>query len=297
MTKDTHLSRRHFTRLGLLSGAGLLTHAATPLAQSDDITARQVVERIQAELAKQGIAWRAQTVDTFKAGNPDTRVKGIATTFMATLDVLQRAAAAGKNFVITHEPTFWNHLDATREFAGDPIYKHKMDFIAKHDLVVWRFHDHIHARRPDTIFLGLVKRMGWERHMTGTNTRRFVLPETTLAALANEVRTKLKSVSVRVIGAPQLKVTRVANASHSLDGNIAALGEADVILVGEAREWDTAEYLRDLTALGHKKGMILIAHQTWEEWGMEDCALWLRTLAPEVPSEWIPAGEPFWTLS
>jgi putative NIF3 family GTP cyclohydrolase 1 type 2 len=294
---DPHLSRRHFTRLSLLSGAGLLAGAARPPAQSNVITARQVVERIQTELAKQGIAWRAQTVDTFKAGDPDTRVKGIATTFMATLDVLQRAAAAGKNLVITHEPTFWNHFDSTQEFADDPIFKHKMDFIAKRNLVVWRFHDHIHARKPDTIFMGLTKRLGWERYITGDNPRRYVMPETTLAALAGEAQSKLKSGSVRVIGDPQLKVTRVSNASHSLDANIAALGEADVILVGEAREWDSIEYLRDLTALGHRKGMILIAHQTWEEWGMEDCAVWLRTLAPEIPCEWIPAGEPFWTLS
>ncbi len=293
---DPHLSRRHFTRLSLLSGAGLLTGAARSPAQNNAITARQVVERIQTELAKQGIAWRAQTVDTFKAGDPDTRVKGIATTFMATLDVLQRAAAAGKNLVITHEPTFWNHFDTTQEFAADPLFQHKMDFIARHNLVVWRFHDHIHARKPDTIFMGLTKRLGWERYITGDNTRRYVMPETTLAALAGEAQSRLKSVSVRVIGDPQLKVTRVINASHSLDANIAALREADVILVGEAREWDSIEYLRDLTALGHRKGMILVAHQSWEEWGMEDCALWLRTLAPEIPCEWIPSGEPFWTL-
>ena len=289
----SQLSRRHFTQLSLFAGTGLLTGAA----RGNGITARQVVERIQSELAKQGIVWRAQTVDTFKAGNPDTRVKGIATTFMATLDVLQRAAAAGKNFVITHEPTFWNHLDATQDFTADSLYQHKLNFIQQHEMIVWRFHDHIHARKPDTVFLGLVKRMGWERFMTGTNTRRFVLPETTLGALASNVGRKLQSPSVRVIGDPQLKVTRIANASHSLDANIAALNDNDVILVGEAREWDTAEYLRDLVALGHKKGMILIAHQTWEEWGMEDCALWLRTFVPEVASEWIPSGEPFWTLS
>ncbi len=52
------------------------------------------------------------TVDTFKAGDPDSRVNGIAVTMMATLDVLQRAAAHGDNLIITHEPTFFDHLDA-----------------------------------------------------------------------------------------------------------------------------------------------------------------------------------------
>jgi len=38
-------------------------------------------------------------------------VTGIAVTMMATLDVLQRAAANGQNLIITHEPTFYDHLD------------------------------------------------------------------------------------------------------------------------------------------------------------------------------------------
>ena len=52
-----------------------------------------------------------QTVDTFKAGDPDTPVTGIAVTMMATLDVLQRAAANHQNLIITHEPTFFSHQD------------------------------------------------------------------------------------------------------------------------------------------------------------------------------------------
>ena len=58
-------------------------------AQQKPLTARQVIERIQAHV---GVPWQSDTVDTFKAGNPDTPVTGIAVTMMATLDVLKRAA-------------------------------------------------------------------------------------------------------------------------------------------------------------------------------------------------------------
>ena len=71
------------------------------------MTAQEIVTRIQQKLAADGIAWRATTVDTFKAGRPETAVRGIATTGMATFDVLRRASAAGRNFVVTHEPTFY----------------------------------------------------------------------------------------------------------------------------------------------------------------------------------------------
>ena len=50
-------------------------------------------------------------MDNIIAGRAETAVKGIATTMMATLDVVQRAATAGKNMVITHEPTFYSHQD------------------------------------------------------------------------------------------------------------------------------------------------------------------------------------------
>jgi len=82
-------------------GAALLCHSAA--AQDKKPTAQEIVAAIQQHV---GVPWKTPTVDTFKAGNPDTPVTGIAVTMMATLDVLQRAAANGQNLVITHEPTF-----------------------------------------------------------------------------------------------------------------------------------------------------------------------------------------------
>jgi len=87
-------------------------------------------------------------VDTFKAGDPDTPVTGVATTMMATFDVLKRAASEGANLVITHEPTFYSHEDKTEslEEANDPVWREKENFIREHRIVVWRFHDHWHMR-------------------------------------------------------------------------------------------------------------------------------------------------------
>ena len=43
--------------------------------QAEQITAREVVAQIQKHV---GVEWQKDTVDTFKAGNPDATVKGIA---------------------------------------------------------------------------------------------------------------------------------------------------------------------------------------------------------------------------
>lgn len=287
------LSRRHFVTIA--GASSLLREVAR--AQAGKLTARQVVERIQKNV---GVPWRSrvknrETVDTFKAGNPDTTVKGIVTTFMSTLDVLQRSVAAGKNLIITHEPTFWNHMDDSEGLTDDPLYLHKLDFIQDNDLVIWRFHDHWHARKPDGIFEGWIKELGWEEYLVGEDQRLFDLPKTmTLEAVAQEVKTRLKSDSVRVIGDPQLKVSKVRRGSHNLVGNVTAVLDADVLLVSEAREVDSIEWMRDTVLSGQKKGMILIAHEKGEEAGMDNCARWLRTFITEVPVEFVSSGEPFW---
>src|SRR5437763_1931708 len=96
-------SRRTFL-LGGAAVASLAQNSAKPL------NAGEVIERIKTNV---GIPWRAQTVDNIIAESADTVVKGIATTMMATLDVVQRASAAGRNMIITHEPTFYSHQDKT----------------------------------------------------------------------------------------------------------------------------------------------------------------------------------------
>ena len=150
-TALSNCSRREFF---VLAGAGLYTAGRAAPA---GITARQVIERIQKNV---GVPWRSETVDTFKIGDPETIVKGIATSFGATLDVCRRAQAAGLNLLIVHEPTFYNHNDETASLGGE-IYEAKRGFIEKNGLVVWRFHDHWHARKPDGILAGMTEALGW----------------------------------------------------------------------------------------------------------------------------------------
>ena len=116
-------------------GAGRRDPGRQSLLESARMTAQEIVARIRQRLAEQGISWRTETVDTFKAGNPETAISGIATTGMATFDVLKRAAKAGRNFVITHEPTFYNHQDQTAAFEQDATYQAKQRFIREQNLV------------------------------------------------------------------------------------------------------------------------------------------------------------------
>jgi len=282
-------------------GVGFIAVAlstARAAAQEKKPTAREVVAAIQEHV---GVPWKTQTVDTFKAGNPETRVTGIAVTMMATLDVLQRAAAKGENLVITHEPTFYNHLDRPDGMdESDAVWKEKREFIEKNGLVVWRFHDHWHLRDPDGILLGIVQALGWEKYQSKENAHLFTMPEITLEKLAVEVAKRLETPVLRVVGNPEMKVTKLAlspgSAGFQRETQALEMDNVEVLLVGETREWETVEYAADAVTEGKRKALMVIGHIPSEQAGMGECARWLTTFVKNVPIEFVPTKQPFWTL-
>jgi putative NIF3 family GTP cyclohydrolase 1 type 2 len=261
-------------------------------------TAREVVAAIQEHV---GVPWKKETVDTFKAGDPDTRVTGIAVTMMATMDVLERASAKGLNLVITHEPTFYAHLDTPEGMPeDDPVWAEKRAFIGKQGMVVWRFHDHWHMRTPDGIEAGMVRALGWEKYQSAESQFLFVMPETSLKKLAEEVAKKLNSPVVRVVGNAEMKVTKVglSPGASGFEAEAHALERSavEVLLVGETREWETVEYAADAQTEGRKKALIVIGHIPSEQAGMEECERWLKTFVSGVPVEFVETRQPFWVV-
>ena len=103
------------------------------------MTAREVIGLIK---QNSGAPWNRQSYrSTFKVGNPDQAVKGIAVTMMTTFDMIKRAHAAGLNMVIAHEDTFWNDRDDTKDLKDNPLYKLKTEYVLNNDMIVWRDHD------------------------------------------------------------------------------------------------------------------------------------------------------------
>jgi putative NIF3 family GTP cyclohydrolase 1 type 2 len=282
----------------LLSFSFFMNGFSTAFAQERQITAREVVQRIQEHV---GVPWQEETVDTFKAGDPDTKVTGIAVTMMATFDVLQRSAASGNNLIITHEPTFYNHLDDFAEIPqkeNDLVLAEKLAFIKEHHLVVWRFHDHWHRRTPDGIEAGMTHALGWEAFQDKQNQYLFTIPETTLDKLAGVLKSKLELHTMRVVGDPKMKVTRVALSpgSAGMQREIGALENPDIqlLITGESREWETVEYAADAVSEKKNKALIILGHIPSEQAGMEECTRWLKTFVSEVPVNFVPAAQPFW---
>jgi len=266
-----------------------------PVSSAQSLTAAEAIARIQKHYAA---TLPANTVDTVKAGDPSTPVTGIAATFLDTMQVLREADRLGLNLVITHEPTFYNHLDDATFFADDPVYREKLAFIQQHHMVVFRFHDQMHEVVPDPVAVGLVHAMGWQSYMDGGSPWRLTIPRTTLLVLSRELARKLNAPTLRVVGNPDLPITHVAllPGAAGSQKQIVALrsDDVEVLLAGEVPEWETVEYVRDASAQGRHKALILLGHAISEEAGMKQCASDLRALFPNVKVQFVPAGQPTW---
>jgi len=259
-------------------------------------TAGEVVSRIKANV---GIPWRDTTYrDTFKIGGPETAVRGIATTMFCSFDTVKRAAEAGCNMIIPHEDTYWNDRDDTSIVSGDPLYKSKVDFMKEHNIVIFRMHDHMHSQRPDFLYVGSARALGLDsKYETAPQSHRFVIPETTLGALAADYQKRLGIRALRVVGNPNAKVSRiqlgVGYATPSVN-----TPDVDVVVSGELQEtdggFDSPEYVLDAMSLGITKGWIMLGHNVSEEQGMLEMAQWLKGFIPEVPVQLIRSNEPFW---
>jgi putative NIF3 family GTP cyclohydrolase 1 type 2 len=294
--RSKEVSRRNF----ILSSSSVLL--ATQLAKAQQaqtgFTAGQVVERIRNHV---GVPWKSVTVDRILAGSDDIPVKGIAVTMMSTLDVLERAIAAGKNMIITHEPTFYRHEDTTADIQNDPTLKFKLDFIREHQIAIFRFHDHWHAHHPDGIAVGMMQELGWEKNADPADPKRFTFSGEPLAQFCQGMQTRLNDRTMRVVGDPHLPVKRVA-ANWGYGERLATISllaraDVDVLVVGEAREWELVEYAQDSITAGNQKALIVLGHVVSEQAGMKYCTEWLKSFVTEVPVEFVPTKEPFWSPS
>lgn len=245
------------------------------------------------DLIKQNVTckWEDKTVDTFKAGDPDNEIKGIAVCMFADMKTLKTAVKLGCNFIITHEPIFYNHLDETAMYKQDEIYNEKLSYIKDNNLTVFRFHDHIHRTKPDGIYVGMINKLEWNDYAQNERGTHFVLPETNLADLVKDIKQKLGLKTVRVIGKPDMKFTKVGLAVGAPGGqtHIQMLSQpnVEVMVAGEAPEWESYLYANDAVSLGKNKAIVFLGHIKSEEAGMEYCAKWLSGFVKDIPIHFI----------
>lgn len=266
-------------------------------------TVQEVIDKILLDMC--GGPKFETTCDIMTVGSPDSRVTGVATTFMATFDVIREAVRQGKNFIITHEPTWFTGMDETEWCANDSVYLAKRKYLEEHGVTVWRLHDHLHmGSAVDYIYEGLMEDLGWKEYLQPDEPAPWVyeIPETTVRGLADFFKEKLSMDTIQIIGDPDMPVKRVGIlvGGGSLGLGVEAMpmqvmerDRLDLMVAGDIYEWTLPAYINDAYQMGFRKAMLTLGHERTEESGMKYMAGWLRERFSDFPVDFIDAKEPF----
>lgn len=255
--------------------------------------------------------------DGYKSGNPDVECTGIATALVPTVEVIRKAAECGCNLLYVHEPSYYSTPDYPDWRAGftNEVYEEKRALLEETGMVIFRDHDHTHAHRPDGIFTGVIKYLGWEENQVKQEgmTMYFEFPDMTVGKMNELLKEKLSLNGIRYIGRPDSTIKRVAIIGHLLpnifehqpttgDGfcpeyatEVIRLLEhenVDAIIPGEVIDWTVISYIRDAVQLGKTKAVFNVGHFNIEELGMKYAADWIPELIEhKIPVHYIPTGD------
>jgi putative NIF3 family GTP cyclohydrolase 1 type 2 len=293
LSPSANLDRRQFIDGLAKSTIGLGLMSSELLTPEAAMTVQHVIDLI---LKEGHLSPINDTVDTLKSGSGTQMVTGIVTTMFATVNVIEEAVKRKANFIIAHEPTFYNHRDNPDWVRNNQVVKGKQDLLEKHQIAVWRFHDYCHSLRPDAVSYGVAKKANWTAYYK-TGSRILTIPSIGLGGLVKHLKTSLGIKQVRVIGELDQKCERIALLPGASGGvshvTVVETEKPDVLIVGEVSEWETAEYIRDSRLLGHQTALIILGHSVSEEPGMEYFVDWLQPKIPGIKVTHIASGDPF----
>lgn len=286
---NDRVGRRAFV-ISALTAAGALTVSASA---QPGLTVQDIIDLI---LKSGGLSPIANTVDTIKSGKGSEVVTGIVTTMFPTIRVIEEAVKRKANFIMAHEPAFYNHRDDTAWVKNNTVVAGKQALLEKHGIAVWRFHDYCHAIKPDMISYGVAKKANWQSYYK-TGEWMLNIPALSLRELALHLKRSLGIAHVRVIGDLGQLCSRIALMPGAWGGQrqvaVAESEKPDVLIVGEVSEWETAEYIRDSQLLGRKTALLILGHSVSEEPGMEWFVDWLQPKIHPLKVAHVASGDPF----
>jgi putative NIF3 family GTP cyclohydrolase 1 type 2 len=225
----------------------------------------------------------ADTVDTFKAGDPETAVDGVAVGWMSSASALERAVDLGCNVFVTHEPTYFDHRDdpdpeERTRFALEAAAE-KRRWIEDRDLVILRCHD-LWDRYPDEgIPDAWGRRLGFADPGDAPDAeegffRAYELDKRPARAVAERVARNVSSLgqeAVQLVGPADAPVSRVAVGTGAITPyeRLVEAFDADLVVCSD----DGFTYWRD-GALAADAGVpaVVVNHATSELDGMRSLA-------------------------
>lgn len=230
-------------------------------------------------------------VDTFKAGDPQSEVHGIAVGWMSYTSALEKALELGCNLFVTHEPTYYDHLDKDQEVFRLPGAVAKREFLATSGLSVLRCHD-LWDLMPE---IGIPD--SWGRFLDlgePVRSARYVRaydiepqPASVFAAFLAARLIPLGQPGVQLMGPGDKRIGSVALGTGAITPilDIMAGMHVDAVIATD----DGIDYWRDgAMAIDLGIPVFVVNHPVSELAGVEALADHLRAAFPEIPVHHIP---------
>ena len=225
------------------------------------------------------------TCDTVKAGDAQKEIKKVAVTMFPNIKTVREATEWGADMLLVHEPAYYDHMECG---AQTEVSRIKRAMIEKSGMVIFRFHDRMHAAVPDGIAEGEMHYLGLAGKLekdTAFAAYKFTLDEPkTALELANIIEERLGLKNVRIAGEKNKPIKNIALRFGSPDKIFDMITDDrfDSVLVGEVCEWKVCEYVRDAAELGINKSVIVMGHIGSERDGMKYLCEKLAKAHPDI---------------
>jgi putative NIF3 family GTP cyclohydrolase 1 type 2 len=236
---------------------------------------------------------REKTVDVFKAGDPETEVKGIAVGWMSHEWAIKKALELGCNMFVTHEPTYYDHWDKDQTVFRFETARRKRELITSSGIVILRCHDLWDQFPGEGVPDVWAATLGFLKPIDGKGWFRvFDVSGRTALDVAKQVAAKTAHLGqdcVELIGDGARKVSRMAIGCGAITPFMTFLEtyKADLAVCTD----DGFTYWRD-GALAVDSGIpvVLVNHPVAEESSIKALAGHLQKKYPGLPVHHIPEG-------
>lgn len=233
-----------------------------------------------------------RTCDTFKCGNPDSEIAAVGVSMFATPDVIRQCNEKNINFLIVHEPMFYNHFD---DVVPNETARLKKELAESLGLTIARYHDYAHMTNNDMIYNGEIKYAGLAGKKIVCDihaVNRYLLDKPlTARELASVLEKNLGIKHIRIAGCADKPGRKISCCFGTPGHGEEELEKNDFVLTGEVCEWQLAETARDYAQLGYNKAVLVMGHIGSERAGMRYLADILTEKHPEFKTEYIECGE------
>ena len=227
-----------------------------------------------------------QTVDGVKFGDGSLPIAKVAVCWYPSIRTIQGAIAQDCDLLLTHEPTWWDHLDRPGGWRNQGPGLKKTRLLEKSGLVVARLHDTWDRWPQIGVRDAFAKGLGLGACLAEDQERwhgMYEIPEQSLVTFAKEVARRVAPLgqdAVQVIGDPEMLVSRpsIGVGCGGPNEDMIELG-SDVLITC----FDGAPYWSDRERFAEQGvAVITLEHGTTEMWGIEALAGYVRKTWPDL---------------